>query len=91
MLLKRKRIVHKAKEKERIFQQIIQERYKEKGNLKYTLVYVPEGARPDDETADVFDNVENVQDDDYSDHLIDTYTEIVKNVSKTIRNGRWSK
>ena len=83
LLLKRKRIVHKAKEKERIFQQIIQERYKEKGNLKYTLVYVPEGARPDDETADVFDNVENVQDDDYSDHLIDTYTEIVKNVSKT--------
>lgn len=83
LLLKRKRIVHKAQEKERIFQQIIQERYVEKGNLKYTLVYVPEGARPDDETADVFDDIETVNDDDYSDNLIDTYTRIVQDISKT--------
>lgn len=83
LLLKRKRIVHKAIEKERIFQQIIQQRYEEKGNLKYTLVYVPEGARPDDETSDVFDSSETVKDDDYSDNLIDTYTKIVHDVSKT--------
>ena len=83
LLLKRKRIVHKATEKERIFQQIIQQRYEEKGNLKYTLVYVPEGARPDDETSDVFDSSETVKDDDYSDNLIDTYTKIVHDVSKT--------
>ena len=83
LLLKRKRIIHKAKEKEQIFQQIIQQRYNEKGNLKYTLVYVPEGARPDDETSDVFDSSENIKDDDYSDKLIDTYTKIVKDVSKT--------
>ena len=83
LLLKRKRIVHKAQEKERIFQQIIQERYAEKGDLKYTLVYVPEGARPDDETADVFDDIETINDDDYSDNLIDTYTRIVQDVSKT--------
>ena len=83
LLLKRKRIIHKAKEKEVIFQQIIQERYAERGNLKYTLVYVPEGARPDDDTADMFDSAETVKDDDYSDNLIDTYTKIVQNVSKT--------
>lgn len=83
LLLKRKRIVHKAQEKELIFQQIIQERYAEKGNLKYTLVYVPEGARVDDEMADVFDGIETIVDDDYSDNLIDTYTRIVKDVSKT--------
>lgn len=83
LLLKRKRIVHKAQEKEQIFQQIIQKRYAEKGNLKYTLVYVPEGARADDETADVFDSMEMIADDDYSDNLIDTYTRIVKDVSKT--------
>lgn len=83
LLLKRKRIVHKAQEKELIFQQIIQERYAEKGNLKYTLVYVPEGARVDDEMADVFDGIETIADDDYSDNLIDTYTRIVKDVSKT--------
>ena len=83
LLLKRKRIVHKAQEKEQIFKQIIQERYAEKGNLKYTLVYVPEGARPDDEAADVFDSTEIITDDDYSDNLIDTYTRIVQEVSKT--------
>ena len=83
LLLKRKRIVHKAQEKEPIFRQIIQNRYEEKGNLKYTLVYVPEGAKPDDDTADVFDNNETIFDDDYSDNLIDTYTRIVQAVSKT--------
>lgn len=83
LLLKRKRIVHKAQEKEVIFQQIVQERYTEKGNLKYTLVYVPEGTRPDDETADVFDSIESVNDDDFSENLIDTYTGIVQDVSKT--------
>lgn len=83
LLLKRKRIIHKAKEKELIFQQIIQERYAEKGNLKYTLVYVPEGARPDDDSADMYDDSETVKDDDYSDNLIDTYTKIVQGVSKT--------
>lgn len=83
LLLKRKRIIHKAKEKEQIFQKIIQDRYAEKGNLRYTLVYVPEGARPDDETADMFDDMDTVKDDDYSDNLIDTYTKIVLGVSKT--------
>lgn len=83
LLLKRKRIIHKAKEKELIFRQIIQQRYIEKGNLKYTLVYVPEGAKPDDETSDIFDSCDTIKDDDYSDNLIDTYTKIVQDVSKT--------
>ena len=83
LLLTRKGIVHNAQDKELIFQQIIQNRYKEKGNLKYTLVYVPEGARPDDDTADIFDNIETISDDDFSDNLIDTYTKIVQAVSKT--------
>lgn len=83
LLLKRKRIVHKAQEKESIFRQIVEDRFAEKGNLKYTLVYVPEGASPDNETADVFDNTESIIDDDYSENLIDTYTRIVQNVSRT--------
>lgn len=83
LLLKRKRIIHKAQEKEQIFRKIIQDRYAEKGNLKYTLVYVPEGTRPDDEMADVFDYTEVINDDDYSNNLIDTYTKIVQNISKT--------
>ena len=83
LLLKRKRIIHKAKEKECIFQKIIKDRYEEKGNLRYTLVYVPEGARPDDDNADKFDNMDMIKDDDYSDNLIDTYTKLVLDVSKT--------
>lgn len=83
LLLKRKRIVHKAKNKEYIFRQIIQNRYAEKGNLKYTLVYVPEGAKPDDNTSDMFDMSEVVESDDYTENLIDTYTQIVQNVSNT--------
>ncbi len=83
LLLKRKRIIHKAKEKERLFKQIIQERYLEKGNLKYTLVYVPEGMKPDDESADFFDRSELYDDDDYSDNLIDLYTKIIQDVSET--------
>ena len=83
LLLKRKRIIHKAKNKEVVFREIIHNRYIEKGNLKYTLVYVPEGAKPDDNTSDMFDTAETVTDDDYSDNLIDVYTQIVQDVSKT--------
>ena len=83
LLLKRKRIIHKAKNKEVIFREIIHNRYAEKGNLKYTLVYVPEGAKPDDNTSDMFDTTETIVDDDYSDSLIDVYTQIVQDVSKT--------
>ena len=83
LLLKRKRIIHKAVNKEDIFREIILKRYAEIGNLKYTLVYVPEGARPDDDNADKFDKYEYVEGDDYSDNIIDTYTRIVQEVSKT--------
>lgn len=83
LLLKRKRIIHKANEKQLVFQRIIQERYAEMGNLKYTLVYVPEGTKPDDDSADMFDSTETIRDDDYCDNLIDTYTQIVRDISKT--------
>ena len=83
LLLKRKRIIHKAVNKEGIFREIMEQRYREKGNLKYTLVYVPEGNHPDDYNADKFTDTDNVGDDFESDHIIDTYTEIVRNISPT--------
>lgn len=83
LLLQRKRIIHKAKNKDEIFRDIIHKRYKELGNLKYTLVYVPEGSRPDDNYADIFDNTETLENDDYSNNLIDKYTQIVREVSQT--------
>lgn len=82
LLLKRRKIIHKARNKQDAFKNIIEERYKEKGNLKYTLVYVPEGLKPDS-IADVYDSSDVVEDDMEADKLIDEYTQIVMNVSNT--------
>jgi len=82
LLLKRRRIIHKARNKQDAFKNIIEERYKERGNLKYTLVYVPEGLKPDP-VADVYDSSDVVEDDMEADKLIDEYTQIVMNVSNT--------
>ena len=82
LLLKRRRIIHKARNKKDAFKNIIEERYNEKGNLKYTLVYVPEGLKPDS-VADVYDSSDVVEDDTEADKLIDEYTQIVMNVSNT--------
>jgi superfamily II DNA or RNA helicase len=43
LLLARKRVIHKAINKLETTRSILQEHYMEKGDLKYTFVYVPEG------------------------------------------------
>lgn len=78
LLLKRKRIIHKAENKKDVFRQIIKTQMQEKGNLKYTLVYVPEGNKPDDNQADVFDTTDTLPTDEDTAHLIDEYTRIVR-------------
>lgn len=80
LLLKRKRIIHKAQQKEPVFEAILKERYKEKGNLKYTLVYVPEGNRPD-AVSDLFETTDALGVDEVSEHLIDRYTQMVYRIS----------
>mgnify|MGYP004558051991 CR=1 FL=1 len=80
LLLKRKRIIHKAQQKEPVFEAILKERYKEKGNLKYTLVYVPEGNRPD-AVSDLFETTDALGVDEVSEHLIDRYTQMVYRTS----------
>lgn len=55
LLLKRKRIIHKAVNKLSITRQILEDRFNKEGNLSYTFIYVPEGVTPDleeDENAD---------------------------------------
>lgn len=85
LLLARKRIIHKAANKLDAFKNIIEERYEKNGNLKYSLIYVPEGNKPDYfPEADLFDKAEQVADDAVSDHLIDIYTEAVMRVDKYI-------
>lgn len=81
LLLARKRIIHKAVRKLDAFKDIIEKRYKEKGNLKYTLVYVPEGNKPDFVSGnDDFDLTEEIGDDIEAEHLINMYTQVVAEV-----------
>lgn len=81
LLLARKRIVHKAERKLDVFKNIIEKRYQTKGNLKYTLVYVPEGNMPDYiGSNDDFDRSEDIGDDNDAEHLINQYTQVVTEV-----------
>lgn len=83
LLLARKRIVHKAFNKVSAFSEILEKQFKLKGNLKYTLVYVPEGNDPndyfEDEEISENDDLDNKVDIDAV-HLIDVYTQAVKNL-----------
>ena len=81
LLLARKRIVHKAANKLPAFKSIIEKRFREKGNLKYSLIYVPEGNKPDYVGGgDDFDFSEDIGDDNDADHLINIYTQAVTEV-----------
>ena len=88
LLLARKRIIHKAFNKILVFHNIIQDQYKKNGNLKYTLVYVPEGNDPNDYfETDRFTHVDKTETDIDAVHLIDIFTQVVKDIDKrtTIR------
>ena len=81
LLLARKRIVHKAVNKLEAFKSIIEKRFEERGNLKYSLIYVPEGNKPDYVGAqDDFDKKESIDDDNDAEHLINIYTQAVSEV-----------
>lgn len=47
LLLKRKRIIHKASNKLSSTIRILKERFNKEGSLKYTFIYVPEGMDPE--------------------------------------------
>lgn len=83
LLLKRKRIIHKAANKKIVFKNILEEYYRIKGNLKYSLVYVPEGEEPESE-SDIFDMKDVIGVDEFTDSLIDQYTLIVRNIDERI-------
>ena len=85
LLLARKRIVHKAENKLQMFKDIIQKRFDEKGNLKYSLIYVPEGNKPDYIGADDdFDHSEDIPDDNDAEHLINQYTLAVTKIDDKV-------
>lgn len=81
LLLARKRIIHKAFNKVSIFCNIISEQYNKKGNLKYTLVYVPEGNDPNDYfETDILSQTDETESDNDAVHLIDVFTKAVKDI-----------
>jgi ERCC4-related helicase len=80
LLLARKRIIHKAFNKVAVFNEILQEHFNRKHNLKYTL-YVPEG----NDTNDYFESdfySENDETGTGNDavHLIDVFTKAVRDI-----------
>ena len=81
LLIKRKRIVHKAVNKQSMFRDILTDHFEEKKSLKYTLIYVPEGS-----SSDIDDEVSRdlYEEDTDAIHLIDLYTAIVRDIDSSV-------
>jgi len=71
LLLKRKRIVHKAQNKKIAIQQLL-DSLQENKKLKYTFVFVPEGFEPDYAKSDV----STIDSEDI--HILDEYADMFK-------------
>ncbi len=79
LLLKRKNIINKARNKIIIFERVINEIYNANHHsLKYTLVYVPEGNEPD------YSKYEEYVEDEVDNKLINDYTGIISRVDSSI-------
>lgn len=78
LLLKRKRIIHKAVNKKDAFKAILKSEFKKRGNLKYSLIYVPEGVEPD------YSNLDESIEDEEDSSLINEYTRIVNSTDSSV-------
>ena len=72
LLLKRKRIIHKAENKKEAISNLLED-LKHKRKLDYTFVFVPEGYEPDYSERDSYD----IDQEDI--HIIDEYAQMFKN------------
>lgn len=72
LLLKRKRIIHKAENKKEAISNLLGN-LKQKRKLDYTFVFVPEGYEPDYSERDYYD----IDQEDV--HIIDEYAQMFKN------------
>jgi superfamily II DNA or RNA helicase len=84
LLLKRKRILHKAINKKKEFKEIIESEFVNRGNLKYTLIYVPEGVENNYELVDI----DSESEEDIV--LIDEYTKIVSNTDESLMINKFT-
>jgi superfamily II DNA or RNA helicase len=77
-LLERKRIIHKAANKLDAFKGILRTEFDKRKNLKYTLVYVPEGVESDFNERDYSNETED------ENRLIDEYTRAVSQIDDSV-------
>jgi superfamily II DNA or RNA helicase len=80
LLLKRKRIIHKAENKLPLFEKIIKKEFQKRGNLKYTLIYTPEGVLENND-INIQDNYIETEEDI---KLIDQYTKAITDIDFSI-------
>jgi len=78
LLLQRKRIIHKAANKLEAFKNILSNEYDKRKDLKYTLVYVPEGVESN------FENVDFSTETEDENRLINEYTKAVSRTDNSI-------
>ena len=83
-LLERKRIIHKAVNKLDVFKDILSFEFKKRNNLKYTLVYVPEGVESK------FNETDFTQETDEERKLIDEYTKAVSGTDYSIMVNKFT-
>ncbi len=84
LLMRRKRIIHKAQNKLGVFKDILSLEFNKRGSLKYTLVYVPEGKEPNYEEEDI------LTDDSDDQNLIDEYTRLVSNTDISVMVAQYT-
>jgi superfamily II DNA or RNA helicase len=77
-LLERKRIIHKAANKLEAFKEILRSEFDKRSNLKYTLVYVPEGIESS------FDDLDYSVETDEENSLINEYTKAVSQTDDSV-------
>lgn len=80
LCLKRQIIIHKAHNKLGAFKEIVEKELNERGNLKFTLVYTPEGDLPE------FDAVrsEEIAEQEEGIKLINEYTKVISDLGNKI-------
>lgn len=76
LLMQRKSIIHKAKNKFEAFKEIVSGIMKSETGLKYSLVYAPEGFHSDEEFIE--EEFPELEDDS---RIIDFYSNIIRNIS----------
>lgn len=77
-LLERKRIIHKAANKLEVFKAILRSEFNKRKNLKYSLVYVPEGSEAN------YNKIDFSVETDEEIKLINEYTKAVSQIDDSI-------